>query len=30
KDYKSIDAYLKTEIGLTEENMAALKGLLLE
>ncbi|KAA6328065.1 hypothetical protein EZS27_022997 [termite gut metagenome] len=30
KDYKSIDAYLKTEIGLTEENMAVLKGLLLE
>jgi protein-tyrosine phosphatase len=30
KEHRSINAYLKKEIGLTEENIAVLKGLLLE
>jgi protein-tyrosine phosphatase len=30
KEHRSINAYLKKEIGLTEENITALKGLLLE
>ncbi|KAA6351022.1 hypothetical protein EZS27_001585 [termite gut metagenome] len=30
RDYRGVDAYLKMEVGLTEENIALLKGLLLE
>ncbi|KAA6323766.1 hypothetical protein EZS27_026833, partial [termite gut metagenome] len=30
KEHRSINAYLKKEIGLTETDMEALKGLLLE